>query len=92
MVKMINKLTGTEMFVDASRVVEYRNAGHKLVTMHGENPGNAPEKTEQEAAEEFKKAAEKLKETVAKLPKAPAKTVKTAKTTKTTKTTTRKKG
>lgn len=28
MVKMINKLTGTEMWVDESRVMEYKALGH----------------------------------------------------------------
>lgn len=31
MVKMINRLTGTEMYVDESRIMEYRCAGHTLV-------------------------------------------------------------
>ena len=30
MVRFINKLTGGEMWVDASRVDEYKAAGHKL--------------------------------------------------------------
>lgn len=30
MVRMINKLTGTEMWVSESRVDEYKAAGHKL--------------------------------------------------------------
>ena len=89
MVKMINKLTGTEMWVDSSRMAEYLNAGHKLITKHGENPGNAPEKTLKEMEQDMADAAETLKATIATLPKAPAKATKAApKTTKAAKATT----
>ena len=33
MVKFINRLTGSEMWVDESRVEEYEAAGHKLAAV-----------------------------------------------------------
>lgn len=41
MVKFINRITGTEMWVDESREQEYLDAGHKLAT---EAPAKEPEK------------------------------------------------
>ena len=32
MVKFINRITGTIMYVDENRVKEYQEAGHKLAT------------------------------------------------------------
>lgn len=42
MVKMINKLFGTEMYVHEDRVDEYLEAGHKLAS----EPSKAPKTTE----------------------------------------------
>lgn len=36
MVKFINKLTGTEMWVSEERVEEYKAAGHKLAAVVSE--------------------------------------------------------
>lgn len=41
MIKFINKITGTEMWVDESRVEEYKAAGHKLAAEPTEKPKKA---------------------------------------------------
>lgn len=48
MVKFINRLTGTEMWVAEDRVEEYKAAGHKLAVsfpMHVEAPKKPVKKT-----------------------------------------------
>ncbi len=42
MVKFINRLTGTEMWVADERVDEYKAAGHKLAAENAENPKKVP--------------------------------------------------
>lgn len=42
MVKFINRLTGTEMWVADDRVEEYKAAGHKLAAENVEKPKKAP--------------------------------------------------
>lgn len=70
MIKMINKLTGTVMYVEEDRKDEYLAAGHKLVNI---STSKAAPKSETKAPE--------LKETVKKtIAKVKAKT--TAKTTR----------
>lgn len=41
MIKFINKITGTEMWVDESRVEEYKAAGHKPAAEPTEKPKKA---------------------------------------------------
>lgn len=66
MVKMINAVTGTDMWVMEDRVVEYRSLGHKIAkesivsVMTGEPKAEPPiEKTNKT----LKKAIEKTKAT-----------------------------
>lgn len=42
MVKFINKLTGSEMWVADDRVEEYKAAGHKLAAENAEKPKKTP--------------------------------------------------
>ena len=42
MIKLINKVTGTEMFVAESRVEEYLAAGHKLAAEPAPVPKEEP--------------------------------------------------
>ena len=42
MVKFINKLTGSEMWVADDRVEEYKAAGHKLAAVNAEKPKKEP--------------------------------------------------
>ena len=42
MVKFINRLTGTEMWVADERVDEYKAAGHKLAAENAEKPKKVP--------------------------------------------------
>lgn len=42
MVKFINRLTGTKMWVADERVNEYKAAGHKLAAENAEKPKNVP--------------------------------------------------
>ena len=56
MVKMINKLFGTEMYVHEDRVDEYLEAGHKLAS----EPSKAP-KTAEKPKRELQKRNEVLK-------------------------------
>ena len=72
MIRMINKLTGTVMYVEESRKGEYLAAGHKLVNI---STPKAPRP--QEETPEPKEPESKLKKTIAKVK---AKT--TAKTTR----------
>ena len=54
MIRLINKTTGTEMWVADSRVAEYLKQGHKLAPV----PGSKPEKatpTEMEAVKKKRK-------------------------------------
>ena len=44
MVKFINKLTGSEMWVADDRVEEYKAAGHKLAAENAEKPQKVPVK------------------------------------------------
>ena len=44
MVKFINKLTGSVMWVHESRVDEYKAAGHKLAADSNEKPVKKPKK------------------------------------------------
>lgn len=44
MVKFINRLTGTEMWVADERVDEYKAAGHKLAAENAEKPKKTPTK------------------------------------------------
>lgn len=46
MVKLINWLTGTEMYVAEDRLEEYLKAGHKLPSNKAENVKEAPVKVE----------------------------------------------
>lgn len=46
MVKFINRLTGTEMYVDESRKDEYLAAGHKLALDTIKKPVKKPVKKE----------------------------------------------
>lgn len=55
MVKFINKLTGSEMWVAEDRVEEYKAAGHKLAA----DPVPTKEEPKEEAKAEPKKAAVK---------------------------------
>lgn len=50
MIKMINALTGGDMWVADNRVNEYKAAGHKLAAENAEKPKKAePEKVEEPA-------------------------------------------
>lgn len=42
MVKFINRLTGTEMWVAEARAEEYKAAGHKLAAENAEKPKKEP--------------------------------------------------
>lgn len=44
MVKMINKLFGTEMYVHEDRVDEYLAAGHKLAAKPSSEPAEKPKR------------------------------------------------
>lgn len=44
MIKLINKLTGTEMWVADNRLEEYLAAGHKLAVKPAEKPAKKPVK------------------------------------------------
>ncbi len=44
MVKFINRLTGTEMWVADDRAEEYKAAGHKLAAESAEKPKKVPVK------------------------------------------------
>lgn len=46
MVKMVNKLTGTDMWVDEARVDEYKAAGHVLAAEPEKKPVRRPKKKE----------------------------------------------
>ena len=48
-VKFINSFTGTEMYIDESRVEEYKKAGHKPAS---KNAGTKPPKQEEPPVEE----------------------------------------
>ncbi len=67
MIKMINKLTGTEMFVDESRLEEYLAAGHKEVKSSAPKKEAAAPKKAPEAPKES--PVSKVKKTVAKVTK-----------------------
>lgn len=60
MIKLINKLTGTDMWVDESRAEKYIAAGHKPAA-----PASVEEATQEEPAEE---AAEEQEEEAAEEP------------------------
>lgn len=42
MVKFVNKLTGSDMWVADERVEEYKAAGHKLAAENAEKPKKVP--------------------------------------------------
>jgi hypothetical protein len=44
MIKMVNRITGTEMWVADNRVGEYMAAGHKLAVEPAEKPAKKPVK------------------------------------------------
>ena len=44
MIKLVNKITGTEMWVADNRVEEYLAAGHKLAAEYVEKPAKKPVK------------------------------------------------
>lgn len=49
MVKLINRLTGTEMWVAEARLDEYLAAGHKLAARPSEKPAEEPVKAKAKA-------------------------------------------
>lgn len=59
MIRFINKITGTEMWVPSDRVEEYKAAGHKLAADLGTRP-KAPVK-EVEKIEEPKRVVRRKK-------------------------------
>lgn len=63
MIKMINKITGTEMYVDDERLSEYIMAGHKRVDKIKLPDGAIPEVKKEVKPSE---TAEKIKKTIAK--------------------------
>ena len=67
MIKMINKITGTEMYVDESRLTEYLMSGHKVAEKIKNPaevlPGVKKEPTINETAEKLKKTIAKVKTT-----------------------------
>ena len=44
MVKFINRLTGTEMWVAEDRAEEYKAAGHRLAAKSAEKPKKTPDR------------------------------------------------
>lgn len=67
MIKMINKITGSEMYVEESRLTEYLMAGHKVAEKIKDPaavlPGVNREKKESETASALKKTIAKVKTT-----------------------------
>lgn len=67
MIKMINKITGTDMYVDESRLTEYLMAGHKVAEKIKDPaatlPGVKKEKKENETVSTLKKTISKVKTT-----------------------------
>lgn len=55
MIRFINKITGTEMWVPSDRVEEYKAAGHKLAADLGTRPKAKPVVEESVVEEEPKR-------------------------------------
>lgn len=57
MIRFINKITGTEMWVPSDRVEEYKAAGHKLAADLGTRP-KAPKPVKEEVVERVEEPVE----------------------------------